>query len=97
MGAKQKPPLAVIVTTDKQGVFFGYAREIDGATIRLERPRMCVYWSEDVKGVLGLAATGPTSGCRITAAPPAIEVRGITAVMECSEAAVAAWEKQPWS
>lgn len=87
---------AVVVCTDKRGVFFGYATKTDGDAIVLTRPRMCVYWDAATKGVLGLAATGPTSGCRITNAPPAIEVRGITAVIECSPEAVAAWERSPW-
>jgi hypothetical protein len=87
---------AVVICTDKRGVFFGYATDTGGDPIRLVRPRMCVYWDAATKGVLGLAATGPTSGCRVTLAPPAIELRGITAVIECSETAVAAWEKSPW-
>ena len=93
---KTQKARAVVVCTDKRGVFFGYATHTDGDPLRLTRPRMCVYWDKETKGVLGLAATGPTSGCRVTLAPPAIELRGITAVIECSEAAVAAWEKSPW-
>lgn len=87
---------AVVICTDKRGVFFGYTTKTDGDPIRLTRPRMCVYWDTATRGVLGLAATGPTSGCRITNAPPAIELRGITAVIECSPEAVSAWEKSPW-
>lgn len=89
---------AVVVTTDKRGVFFGYATgPTTGDTIRLTRARMCVYWSADVHGVVGLAATGPTSGSRITRAAPAIELRAITAVMDASPEAAAAWEREIWS
>lgn len=87
---------AIIVCTDKRGVFFGFAQDWSGDRIILSRPRMIVYWSVDVKGILGLAATGPSATCRVTAAPPRIEVRGITAVIECSSEAVAAWERGPW-
>ena len=87
---------AVVICTDKRGVFFGYATDTSGDPIVLRRPRMCVYWDAATKGVLGLAATGPTNGCRVTLAPPAIELRGITAVIECSAEATAAWEKSPW-
>jgi len=87
---------ALVVTTDKRGVFFGYG-ETSMPEIKLERARMCVYWSEDVKGVLGLAATGPTKGCRITAQVPSISLNGVTAVMEASDAAAAAWEQAAWS
>src|SRR5688572_20319081 len=55
----------LIVTTAHKGVFFGYGVNNGENTIRIERARMCVYWSADVKGVVGLAATGPTKGCRI--------------------------------
>lgn len=90
---KERP---VIVTTAHRGVFFGYAQKTDGETIKLARSRLCVYWSVDCKGFMGLAANGPTPGCRI--GPPAdIELRNITAVLEVSESAVAAWEKAPWS
>lgn len=88
---------AVVVTTDKRGVFFGYATKTDGDTIRLTRARMAVYWSADVRGVVGLAATGPTSGCRITRAAPAIELRGVTSVMNVEPEAVVAWEREIWS
>jgi hypothetical protein len=87
---------AVLVTTAHKGVFFGYAAETDGETIALKRARLCVYWSRDVKGFMGLAANGPTSGCRI--GPPAdITLRAVTAVAEVTPKAVEAWERAPWS
>jgi len=87
----------VVVTTDKRGVFCGLTDAPVGADpIVLEEARMCVYWDTATRGVLGLAATGPTAGCRITAAPPRVELRGITAVMDCSPEAVAAWQRAPW-
>jgi len=95
--AKQSTERAVVVCTDRRGVFFGYAEDTEGDAIVLRKPRMAVYWSEDVKGVMGLAATGPTKGCKITLAPPRIEVRGVTAVIDCSPAAVDAWEAGHWS
>jgi hypothetical protein len=91
-----KPARPVIVTTAHRGVFFGYADATDGETIALARARLCLYWSRNVKGFMGLAAGGPTSGCRI--GPPAdITLRNITAVIEVSDAAVKAWEAAPWA
>ena len=88
----------VVVCTEKRGVFAGEIAERDGdKRIVLKKARMCVYWSEDTRGVVGLAAVGPTEKCRITRAAPSIELYGITAVMECSEQAAIAWEKEPWS
>jgi len=87
---------AVLVTTAHRGVFFGYARKTDGATIALRAARNCIYWPTANKGFLGLAATGPVSGARV--GPPAdIELRDITCVAACTPEAVAAWEKSPWS
>ena len=87
----------VIVTTAHRGVFFGYAQDTTGDVIVMTRPRMCVYWDQATKGVLGLAATGPTAGCRVTMAPPKIELRGITCVAECTKEAVKRWEGAPWA
>lgn len=86
----------VLVTTEFRGVFFGYANETGGDTIKLSNARNCVYWSNDVKGFLGLASHGPTSSCRI--GPKAdIELRKITSVIECTPEAVNKWESAPWN
>ncbi len=85
----------VIVTTAHRGVFFGYATKTDGETISLKRARLCLYWSCDVKGFMGLAANGPSASCRI--GPPAdMTLRAITAVLEVTPAATAKWEAMPW-
>lgn len=90
--AKERP---VLVTTAHRGVFYGHATDTEGDTIKLRAARLCVYWSADVKGFMGLAANGPSSGCRI--GPPAdITLRNITSVCEVSPAAVDRWENAPW-
>ena len=90
---KERP---VVVTTQHRGVFFGYAAETDGETIKLRAARNCLYWSPDVKGFMGLAASGPSLSCRIG---PAVDIslRDITSVIECTVAATKAWEDAPWS
>ena len=86
---------AVIVTTAHRGVFFGYATKTDGETIDLKRARLCVYWSSDIRGFMGLASVGPSKSCRI--GPPAdIELRAITAVVSVTPEAAKKWEAQPW-
>lgn len=93
--ATKKAERPVLVTTAHRGVFFGYATDTKGETLELKRARLCVYWSADVRGFMGLAAKGPTASCRI--GPPAdIEVRAITSVVECTPEATAAWEKATW-
>ena len=86
----------VIVTTQHRGVFFGYADNTDGETITLKRARLCVYWSRDVRGFMGLASSGPTKSCRIGPAAD-ITLRAITAVIEVLPAAVTEWEAAPWA
>ncbi len=87
---------AVMVTTAHRGVFFGYATETDGEIVKLKRARLCIYWSSDIRGFMGLAATGPTKSCKI--GPPAdIDLRSITAVATVTPEAVKAWEAAPWS
>ncbi len=87
---------AVVVTTAHKGVFFGYATETGGTTIRMRAARLCVYWTSDLRGFMGLASSGPSKSCRI--GPPAdIELRDITAVVECSPEAVTKWEQGFWN
>jgi hypothetical protein len=56
----------VVVTTDKdrQGVFGGYLKggSADAGVVTLVDARMAVYWSQETRGVLGLASIGPQSG-----------------------------------
>lgn len=89
---------AVLVTTQHRGVFFGYLNTAKAASVTLKRARMCVYWSADVRGVMGLASGGPTQACRVThALTEPVTLYDVTMVAECSAAAVEAWEKGPWS
>lgn len=85
----------VLVTTAHRGVFFGYATDTDGAIIKLRAARNCLYWPTENKGFLGLASMGPVKGARVGPAAD-LELRDITAVAECTTAAVTAWEAAPW-
>ena len=87
---------AVIVTTVHKGVFFGYSDDTDGATIKLRSARNCIYWPSENQGFMGLASMGPVNGARVG---PAVDItlRDITSVIECTPAAVSAWEKIQWS
>ena len=86
---------AVLVTTSHKGVFFGYASNTDGATIKLRAARLCVYWSADLRGFMGLASAGPNENCKIGPAAD-IELRDITSVVEVSTKAAKKWEAAPW-
>lgn len=106
MGTKTNvapPPTAdkpVVVTTEHKGVFFGYVptnEAVDVKTLKIERARMCVYWSYDVGGVVGLAAKGPSKSCKVGPAAPSITLQAVTAVMDATAEAAAAWEREPWA
>jgi hypothetical protein len=92
---KKRP---VVVTTEHKGVFFGFL-EKEGAdkTAVLTEGQMCVFWSSDVHGVLGLAATGPSVSCRISPPVPKITLQAVTAVIDCADEAVTRWQQRPWS
>src|SRR6266700_5421167 len=72
---------AVLVTTAHRGVFFGYAAKASGPTIKLKRARLCIYWSSDLHGFMGLASHGPNSNCKIGPAAD-IELFNITSIVE---------------
>jgi hypothetical protein len=92
---KKRP---VVVTTEHRGVFFGHLNGEDAASkvVTLTDVQMCVYWSADVNGVLGLASSGPSKSCRVTPAVPKITLQGVTAVMDATTVAEAAWRARPW-
>ena len=95
MSAKKSQPL--VVTTAHRGVFFGYGVPSDAQTIRIERARMVVYWSADVRSVLGLAANGPSNACKVGPAVQGVTLRDVTSVIECSEEATKKFEAGPWA
>lgn len=87
-----------LITTDstRRGVFAGDLIEETKDYVILENARMAVYWPAEVRGVLGLAATGPTEECRITKAVPKLKVNGVTAIIDCTEEAAKAFRNEPW-
>lgn len=96
MSKRKNQERPVLVTTAHRGVFFGYAKDVSGETVKLRAARLCVYWSSDIRGFMGLASVGPSSSCRI--GPPAdIELRAITAVVSVTPEAVKKWEAAPWN
>ena len=88
MATKKSRP--VIICTVHKGVFFGYAEDTTGDVIHLKNARMAIYWGT-TRGVMQLAATGPTATSRISAAAD-IEIRSITAILEIAPEALKAWE-----
>ena len=89
--------VAVMVGNTRNGLWFGYATDTSETTVRLKRARQIVYWSADCRGAAGLAANGPTAGCRITAAVPEGIVRDVVTVGILSPEATARFEAAPWA
>lgn len=86
----------VVITTKHGLVMQGRLQHQDGTTVTLAGARCCLYWSKDVRGVFGLAATGPDSDCRVGRAVPIITLYDVTSISVCTDAAVQAWAGEPW-
>jgi hypothetical protein len=85
----------VVVVTQGNAIFCGWTTDAEGQVIKLRNARQAIYYSADTHGLLGLAANGPGKDSKI--GPPAnITVRNVTHVIECSPAAVEAWEGAKW-
>ena len=93
---REKP---LLVATEHKGIYFGWGvpSEPQSANLILRQAQLCVYWSSDVKGVLGLAVTGPTAGCKVGPSVPVLHLRDVTYTVECTVEAVEAWAKRPWA
>lgn len=87
--------LPVVITTQNRGVFFGYLQKFNGNDAILANVRNCIYW-RGVKGFIGLAYTGPNKDCRIGPKAKKALIKNITAILEASKKATAAWESEPW-
>lgn len=84
---------AVLVTTEFRGVFFGYVKEDKHLPdeITITQVKNCIYWSADCGGFLGLAAHGPTSGCKIGTQVPELRLFKVTSVTPVSDEAAKKW------
>jgi len=96
MAAKKKQH--AVVTTEKRGVFFGEVvkHDMEKRLATLKEAQMCIYWSKETKGVLGLASKGPQKGSKVTPVIPQLEVNEVTAVMVATEGAIKAWRTGIW-
>jgi len=100
MDKEKTDKIAVLITTDstKRGVFSGLIspEDRDKELVTVEEMRMAVYWSQDMKGVLGLASMGPSKTCRISKAVKKATISGVTAIVELSDEAFEKWRSEPW-
>jgi hypothetical protein len=90
---------AVLITTENRGVFFGYMAEGDDhapASVTLTDGRNCIYWSDSIRGFLGLASDGPDDYCRVGPRASKFTVYGVTSIADVTPEAVARWEAAPW-
>jgi hypothetical protein len=89
---------AVMVTTEFRGVFFGYLTEMPvNGSVTIKRARNCVYWSQDVRGFMGLASGGPTQNCKVGPAVSSITLNKVTSIAEVSPEAEKKWNGGPWA
>lgn len=91
---------AYVVFVEPRIVLFGYSTE---ENLRSDKPmlknaRLCVYWSKETRGQLGLAERGPQEGSRVT--PQVTEhhiCTKVEAFIPCTERATKQWESEPWN
>lgn len=83
--------IPVVVCTDKRGVVFGYCGDTAARPIKLNKARMCLYWSTDVGGVFGLGENGPSKDCKISATLSELTLEGVTAIFTVDPVAEKAW------
>lgn len=86
--------VAVIVTTEHRGVFYGYVRaheDLSARTLSLRQARMAIRWGT-TKGIGELARSGPTSESLIGDAADMPAIHDVTAVFMVTAAARSAWE-----
>ena len=97
--SKEVKYVVVATDKDKRGVFAGYLETWDPVTkvAIMRNVQMVVYWSPETRGVVGLAATGPADGSRVTKAAKRGEIHGVEAIFECTPAAQESLEAAPWS
>jgi hypothetical protein len=91
---------AVLVTTEHRGVFHGWLDDGEDGTgeiVVLKDARLCVKWSAEIRGFMGLAVFGPNADCRIGPMAKRMRLRNVTAVVECLPEAVDQWEMEWWS
>lgn len=86
---------AVLITTEFRGVFYGEIKDDKKLPkeITLKNVRNCIYWSSDCGGFLGLAAKGPTQGCKIGTKVSELKVYNVTSVTPVEKDAIEKWEK----
>ncbi|MCP3885117.1 MAG: hypothetical protein GY700_06515 [Propionibacteriaceae bacterium] len=95
--AGAEPTVAVVITTEHRGVFFGRVVDPAATQLVLHDARNCIYWHKSIGGFMGLAEVGPNSQCKIgRKLTKPFRPRGlITSVMECTDTAAAAWDGAP--
>lgn len=62
----------------------------------LKDSRCILYYSSDVRGPGGIAVTGPGSGGRVGPRVDSATIRGVESIHDCTDAARAAIEAEPW-
>ena len=91
---KTKKKVAVLVTTEFRGVFFGYIKKKSKLPeeITLTNARNCIYWSQDMEGFLGLSKYGPSKDCKIGAQVKELTLYKITSWSPVSKEAEKNWK-----
>lgn len=90
--ATKKPLKKVIVTTEHRGVFYGSLASYDGKdrVAQLDDALMVIQFGT-TRGLLQLAATGPTTSSNLSDTAPSMRLEKCVSIIDVSKEAEAAW------
>lgn len=90
-------PVIICTDSSRRGIFFGYIDDaqtdtdiISTGIVSLSGAKMAIVWGTE-RGVMQLAATGPTKESRISAPADAL-LNGVTAVFAVTPEAEEKWK-----
>ena len=90
-------PLGVKLTDNT--VFIGLCADKTARPLELYQVHMIAYWSDDTKGLGGVASKGPTKSCKVGPEISVVDVedRSILYTFAVSEEAYQEVQKEYWS
>lgn len=89
----------VVVATSSRPwlVVCGRLKSKDENQVCLTEARCAVFWPTEVRSIFGLASRGPSTGACISPPCKSIVLSHVELVLEATDEAVKAWQKEPWS
>jgi len=88
--------IAVLVTNNSRGIYFGFATDRYANPITLKRAKHCYYYPEETKGTYGLAINGPMPGAKCSPELQELIIHNVANIAVCSDKAMDNWTRCEW-